>query len=451
MDADNIDPLGVGKWFRKKINPDLVEVDETVDIMPIDVDMETDGDVRYCPACIEVNDHMREGRRRILFLIPWASCAKDSKDDDKNNTSLAGLEPRLRSFSEFLKKVSTIIPLPKMFKNKKMSLYERQRRVIVETYRELASSSKPMDTSLVSFLSKVNTEDIKFLSDVPVAHAGKTVFSKGTEKWEGSCCLAMDRRHFVEGFLIVTASEVTLMRARESNRRLLRLPMSSILLVGEMRPEATPFQGYKYFYLETFARVYYFMVRSERQLSGWILAFKAILPIEAIATGIDDDMDVSRRGKKISSDIALYGQMNNTYYAKTPSWKLGTKRIMNFRSIIFTSEGLPERLREVSPCELVEMILHKAFQISQDTESVSKWISFMNDVSALQTIDIYDLTETEKAAMYLNLFHTMVLHGMLIFGPPTSWASWPSFFNTVSYIFAFDIVSIAELEHNILR
>lgn len=442
---------GVGRWFRTQgvrlINPDAVEVEETEAIQPVDVYMETDGDLRYCPACIETIDHRKEGRRKILFLIPWA--AFSTSKDAPVVPPLNSLEPRLRSYADFCKKFP-IVPIPRLYKNRKLSAHEKQRRAVVESYRSLLNNTESTDRALVtSFLSKLNADDIKFMNDVPVSHVGKGVFSKSVEKWEGSCCLAMDRRHFTEGVLVLTQGELLLLRSRDSKKSILKLDTTSVIGVRAMRPEETPFQGFKYFLVETFGRVYYFMVRSERQLATWIAAFHSILPPEVASL---DDVGSPRNGEKRLRNVSLYNESANTYYTKTPHWRLEKRRILNFRSIIFTSEGLPERLRDSSPCELVESILEKAFIISEESsDTVQEWISFMNDVSTLQTIDIFDLSETAKAALYLNLYHTMVLHGILIFGPPASWASWPSFFNSVTYILAFDIVSIAELEHNILR
>jgi hypothetical protein len=108
------------------------------------------------------------------------------------------------------------------------------------------------------------------------------------------------------------------------------------------------------------------------------------------------------------------------------------------------------------PCKLVEGILSKCFTLSAleanglASDTVN-WLVFMEELSALQTVDISLLNETEKVAFLLNLYHLMVLHGSLIIGPPPSWSSWQSFFNTVTYSLSFDIVSIAELEHNMLR
>lgn len=57
-------------------------------------------------------------------------------------------------------------------------------------------------------------------------------------------------------------------------------------------------------------------------------------------------------------------------------------------------------------------------------------------------------------AMYFNAKQChapQVIHGSLVIGPPPSWSSWPSFFNNIAYLLSFDVVGIAEVEHNLLR
>jgi Protein of unknown function, DUF547 len=44
-----------------------------------------------------------------------------------------------------------------------------------------------------------------------------------------------------------------------------------------------------------------------------------------------------------------------------------------------------------------------------------------------------------------------VIHGSLVIGPPPAWSSWPSFFNNIAYLLCFDVMGIAEVEHNLLR
>ena len=45
----------------------------------------------------------------------------------------------------------------------------------------------------------------------------------------------------------------------------------------------------------------------------------------------------------------------------------------------------------------------------------------------------------------------MILHGNLVFGAPRAWYNWPTFFNSVSYLINFESITLAELEHTILR
>lgn len=45
----------------------------------------------------------------------------------------------------------------------------------------------------------------------------------------------------------------------------------------------------------------------------------------------------------------------------------------------------------------------------------------------------------------------MVIHGSLVLFPPQTSANWQPFFNDVAYLLSFDVLSMAELEHNVLK
>ena len=151
------------------------------------------------------------------------------------------------------------------------------------------------------------------------------------------------------------------------------------------------------------------------------------------------------------------------YLARPPAWRLEKRRIFNCRRIMFTQGGLTTELRQLvaHPVSLIAHILHKALTLSVvfaeqnsgsfSTEDIALWVSFLDEVSTLQTLNVSLLSEKEKAVFFLNLYHVLVIHGSLVVGPPPAWTSWPSFFNNSSYLFCFDIVSIAEVEHNLLR
>jgi hypothetical protein len=104
----------------------------------------------------------------------------------------------------------------------------------------------------------------------------------------------------------------------------------------------------------------------------------------------------------------------------------------------------------------VESLLRKAFHLSLScegegatAEDPAMWIDFMDTLSYLQvgsqhftssfhmyyitlhlcifygekTTDFRGLSESERCATFLNLYHVMVLHGTLILGP-SGWNSW---------------------------
>jgi hypothetical protein len=54
---------------------------------------------------------------------------------------------------------------------------------------------------------------------------------------------------------------------------------------------------------------------------------------------------------------------------------------------------------------------------SFSTEDVALWITFLDEICLLQTLNISILSEKERAVLLLNLFHIMVIHGSL----GTSW------------------------------
>ena len=80
--------------------------------------------------------------------------------------------------------------------------------------------------------------------------------------------------------------------------------------------------------------------------------------------------------------------------AKPSEWKIEKKRVFNYRQIIFNPLFLPDHLRQISPNELIESILEKAFDLVStgtnitNIEAVQKWIAFMNEISLLQTLNL---------------------------------------------------------------
>eukprot|EP00981_Chlorochromonas_danica_P002604 scaffold504_cov189-Ochromonas_danica.AAC.39 len=135
------------------------------------------------------------------------------------------------------------------------------------------------------------------------------------------------------------------------------------------------------------------------------------------------------------------------------------------------------------PVELSIWLLKTAFQLVQLTEdttttttsssssspsSVSKeavvvvdlpeeicslWLDFLDGLSLLQRVDLshMDFASSHAACLFLNLYHTLVIHASLIIGLPTTLLKWQHFFRNFVYEGFGDIFSLAELEHCVIR
>jgi hypothetical protein len=81
------------------------------------------------------------------------------------------------------------------------------------------------------------------------------------------------------------------------------------------------------------------------------------------------------------------------------------------------------------------------------------WLEFLSGVCLLQRVDMRaaDLTPEQSLALYLNLYHCLLIHAQLAVGPPSSFFKWSGFFTTCSYEAFSDLISLAELEHCILK
>lgn len=417
-------------------------------------------------------DHRKEGSRRILFLIPLL--VKDSRA----NTVLATNSCRLLSYTE-LSRIVSLPAIPKYHKNKKLTLHEKRRKQIVESMKNIklnhfSPSSAAPAAPIPPFLLPLTDGDKNFLGSQPVVQKGK-------DRWEGIVCIALSRRFWSEEYLVLAKTELTIQRSGGdvSKRHVAeQIPLSSIIMVKTVLPETMPLPGFSFFEVQTVSRVFTFMVRLDRQMNDWVHAFITLLgpgicPTSSLVEGNPQYTNMEKNNF-LEGDQVFIAKPNCT-------WKLGKHRIFNYRRICFNSTPFAEKYRNMTPCELVEDLLQKAFTLSkegnllltnrsralaasqpaqaQDSNKLSRdeislvelWVNFNDELSLLQIVNLATLNTREHICFFLNLYHLMILHGQLILGPPPSWGSWQSFFSSVSYKVQFDIFSIAEIEHNVLR
>jgi len=468
----------VGNFFKRH-NPlsslEIMDVIESPDERAPDYMLDGYEDLQFCPATLEVPDPRREGRRRVVYLMLTKDSAKDTTD-----LSIAAF-PRLRAYTEISAALS-LAPLSRQPKNKKLVIKEKKRRQIAESYQaatEKASLSSDVTSSLSALLFTQNETDKLFLgngSDVRKIHS-KTG-SLSSSSWEGRVAHATSRRSWSEEHLVLSETGLSLYIRQDIKRATLSIPISAILGVRPLTRFEAPTPCFRYFQVETFARVFYFMVYGGNQLTAWMEAFSIIRGKTESADGYGDAL-----GNADSSHLSPI-EPEDAYLARPSCWKLDKRRVLNYRRIIFRSpsgwdklerslsilrekEGVsfddystleiaPSYLLEcnsLGPNGIVEALLGNVLELSakDGVAGPRLWISFMDKLSYLQILLIADLPTTEKVALLLNLYHVMVLHGNLVFGPPLARSSWSHFFSSMSYIMSFDLLSAYELEHNVLR
>jgi hypothetical protein len=340
-----------------------------------------------------------------------------------------------------------MVPIPKTHKLKKLTVEEKKRLQVVDSYKLCLAQTPP---KLRPLLQTANDTDTNFLGGFMSVKKVKKV---GAERWEGNVAMATSRRHWTEQCMQVTRTEVLLRKNNDAIRVTLRIPFKAIVRVRPMAADCIPFKGCSFFQIETVARVYYLMVRSDRQMEEWMQTFESM---------INPAITQARDGR---DEVAHIGEID-FYLARLPCWRLEKRRIFNSRRIMFTKGGVGAVSAEVrqlaaTPVAFIAHVLNRALKLSGafteqntgafSTDDIVTWMTFLDEISVLQTLNVTPLTEKEKAVFYLNMYHVLVIHGSLVIGPPPAWSSWPSFFNNISYLFCFDIVSIAEVEHNLLR
>lgn len=401
----------------------------------------------YCPACIDINDHRKEGRRRALYIIP----RREQLDARKKEDAI----PQLRSYSD-LAKIVVISSIPPLYKNRRLSTNEIRRRQIVSTYKNVCTtSSSELDTKVLAkideFIKTPSEADKTFQMGYQYG-LQKYGSQNGSipERWEGMVAVATSRRHWSEYFMMLNKSEILFFKGIDAKKVFNRIQVGTIISVRAMIEDEIPIPGFYFYHIETVSRIFYIMLRTERQQKEWVEAFKSLLGEDISISPFDDS-----RHKKINRSIGLVAEPGPPYLARPSDWHLDKKRVHNYRRIIFNPKGVTDMLKVfATPNELVESILKLAFYLAEsetNRNDVYLWVKFLDEISMLQTVRLDDLEELEKASFFLNLYHVMVLHGCLLYGPPPAWNYWNAFFNNFTYIISYEVISIAEVEHNILR
>lgn len=434
-----------------------------------DYNFEAFEDLEHCPAVIEINYSKKRNKRTHCYVLPY------------------GKNVRLRSFWEIEKKID-LVQLNKNLKDFNFSSCELKRKQVSETLRYVrnhngssASNAKSINgssivtstssttlTTLNSFLNHQNFIDLSFLTSNTIANYKSKIIC------EGHLAIALSRRYFSEQFAVLTVQSLTLRSRSNSKINNYTILLTDILSVQILDDAEAPFPGYSFFQIDTLNRVYVFLTHDLEHTTIWIDSFTHIIGNSVILSPLSSKEDyLSSRKKNDFSSNSDYLSLH------IPSFRVDKENIMNFRRIQFKDGKIGnivlardtksqqqllranKNIQILKPNQLIEKILSILLQFSQiviNTGSFNNipeydFIQFNDLISLLQVVDIFSLTDCEKLAFFLNLYHVMLLHGNLMLRfPRNDYRNyWPMFFNEVCYIVGFQILSLAEVEHSILR
>ena len=112
------------------------------------------------------------------------------------------------------------------------------------------------------------------------------------------------------------------------------------------------------------------------------------------------------------------------FVLKQSQWKPTNRIIMNARRASF--DVAPPTL---SYDEYSERLLRQAVALDPDPRERDQLVTFLDDTSALKHIRLasVDLGKPEGLCFFINIYHTLLQHGRLILGQPTS-QNWALFF-----------------------
>ncbi|CAM9094530.1 unnamed protein product, partial [Ectocarpus fasciculatus] len=273
-------------------------------------------------------------------------------------------------------------------------------------------------------------------------------------------CVQMGRFYWTEEYMLLTSTELVFVKpaTRLGRTARVRIPLKDIfdvcLTPSHQRLFSSPFSDFSFITISSFSRKYNIAVRDHAVRDRWLSSFASIMSdrvsgqqsaVGALPLERPIARSMSESTAQMESDDPFYLQDMNMLSAPA-GFNLGDRVVLNGRSL----QANPFEVTSVDD-EVIRASSHRR----NSEPHVAVWILFMDKVSALSNIEIdyctYDPFGSAASAMFLNLYHTLLLHSFLAIRIPSSALNWPSMFNCCAYEAFGDIFSLSELEHGVIR
>jgi len=261
----------------------------------------------------------------------------------------------------------------------------------------------------------------------------------------GFVARALSEHHFVEEWAEVNDRYISFYSPQKVNPKF-RIDVHNIIEVKELESTKLPkYSGFHFLFIETIGRTTYLMFDTEDYRDSFL---KCLQELKASAS--PDTID--NTNSKSFVDMVVDDPMGE-FLHKSTMWQTNGRRILNCKEFDFNSLGACSSAvaeQSVHPCTIVEEALVNSFQCKEDGNDEAVRI-FLNSATKLKFVNVRTLSENERLAFCLNLYHVMVMHTFLVLGTPDSVYKMGSSFGTVAYQVSDEIFSLTELEHCIIR
>jgi hypothetical protein len=319
----------------------------------------------------------------------------------------------------------------------RLSSCERTRRIMGEALA-LKMDKMSRHSGLKKLWSTTSEFDSSFLRGTP-----PTLPAKRARMVRMSCFVAraFSDHHWIEEWMKVTDYQLSFYHPERPTKANLQLSLQNLLSVRKLTSdEAPPMPSYHFMEVQTLGQRVYIMYISEQLVDSWVAYLSTVVRT-------NDPFSEMRDGTESVQSENLHGvdDPSKEFLHKSSMWNCKQRRILNCRKFVFRSSN------RLSAMDQVEDTLRKALDRKTKDLDEDSLCSFLDSASTLKEVSVSKLSEEERIAFFLNLYHVMIMHAFLVLGPPDSTFKWMSYFNTIAYQCSDDIFSLTELEHNIIR
>mmetsp|Transcript_372 Transcript_372/g.876 ORF Transcript_372/g.876 Transcript_372/m.876 type:complete len:430 (+) Transcript_372:1843-3132(+) len=335
-----------------------------------------------------------------IFVQLWRGKGKTPKY--ATYFAVVGADDRVvfREWRHFQKQFSSEDRLDMVFVPSRASKWEKKRRIIgnMMARDRLDGGSSGVQECMAGDETDC---DRKFLR----RSIDSFVHSSEREKSLAWDCVARARseRHWVEESVAISSNHVSFFEPG-CRYPLYRIDVESIFSVSALDGERQKpkLNGYHFMVIEVLGHSTYLMVSDKGTRSKIINVIIELA--RSSSTSSKDDWHLSL------DDPA------KQFLHKSTSWDCKQRRILNCQDLVFHSPTHLDRANH--PCDYISNVLLMALDLND--MACDGVASFLHKVSQLKAISTRQLTEDEKLAFFLNLYHVMILHAYYVLGDDPS-------------------------------